>query len=386
VTTAPPTETARRPRVMHVITHLDMGGAETVALGLIDALRDRIDFSLFAVLRQAAAGAIGRDMAGRLDRWRVPYRFGVGGRFKSGGVIVAARALARAIAEQRPDVVHVHTEIPEMTLAVACLLSRRTRRTPLLRTVHNCELWIAWGGLGRWVTQRLAHGDAVAVSRHAAKADAAIETRTPRAPAAVLYNGVARPARVPSERNGPVRVLFAGRLVHQKGADLLPAILSSAHARTARRDVAVVIAGSGVLHDAVEQGLARLDGWSVRLTPPIERLSERLADHDVVLAPSRFEGFGLLPAEVLLAGLPVVTTNAPGLDEVIPADYPFRAKVDDVTALGAHLAAVIDDPAGARQIAARYGDDLARQFDPEAMASAYLARYRALGRHMGGAG
>jgi hypothetical protein len=82
VTTAPPTETARRPRVMHVITHLDMGGAETVALGLIDALRDRIDFSLFAVLRQAAAGAIGRDMAGRLDRWRVPYRFGVGGRFK----------------------------------------------------------------------------------------------------------------------------------------------------------------------------------------------------------------------------------------------------------------------------------------------------------------
>lgn len=384
----PPDCPCRRLRVMHVITHLDMGGAETVALGLIGALRDRVDFSLFGVLRQASPSTVGRDMADRLGQWGVPCSFGVGGRFKSGGVFVAARALARTVAEQRPDVVHVHTEIPEMTLAVACLLSRRVRRTPVLRTVHNCELWIAWGSIGRWVTQRLAHGDAVAVSHHAAMADAAIATRTPRARASILYNGVARPPRMPPERTaGPVRLLYAGRLVHQKGADLLPAILIAAHARAARRDVLVTIAGSGILREAIEQSLAgELDGWTVRITPPIERLSERLSDHDVVFAPSRFEGFGLFQAEALLAGLPVVTTDAPGLNEVIPLDYPFRAAVDDVAALGAHLADVIDDPAGARKIVAHYGDCLAAQFDPEAMASAYLARYRALARGMGGTG
>ncbi len=381
----PPTDHVQRLRVLQVVTHLDMGGAETVALGLIDALRDPIEFSLFAVLRQSSPSAIGQDMADRLQRWGVPCRFGVGGRFKSGGVILAARALARAVAEQRPDVIHVHTEIPEMTLAVACVLSRRVRRTPLLRTVHNSELWIAWGGLGRWVTQQLAYGDAVAVSRHAAQADAAIVTRTVRGPATLLYNGVASPPRVPAKRAaGPVRLLFAGRLVHQKGADLLPAILAIAHAGTTRRDVSVVIAGSGVLRDAVAQGIqGQMPGWDVRLMDPVERLAERLANYDVVLVPSRFEGFGLLVVEVLLAGLPVVTTNAPGLDEVVPAQYPFKADPDDVAALGAELAAIIDDPQGARNIAARFGEDLARRFSPQSMASAYLARYRALGSALG---
>jgi glycosyltransferase involved in cell wall biosynthesis len=368
-------------RVMHVITHLDMGGAENVALGLIDRLRDRVDFSLFAVLRQSPLSKVGQDMADRLERWHVPFRFGTERGFKSGGVVFAARALARAVAEQRPDLIHVHTEIPELTLAVAGPISRRVRRTPLLRTVHNSELWIAWGGIGRWVTQRLAEGDAVAVSRNAANADAAIATRGSRPLVDVIYNGVSPPAASPIERAaGPVRLLFAGRLVHQKGADLLSAILREAHVRTARRDAVVTIAGSGAMHDLVAQGLAEgLAGWDVRMTAPIERLSERLQEYDAVLLPSRFEGFALLPLEVLMAGIALVTTDAPGLDEAIPTDYPFKAAVDDVAGIGAQLAAVIDDPATARVIAARYGEDLAQRFSPEAMASAYLARYRSLG-------
>lgn len=377
-----PSAGSRRLRVLHVITHIDMGGAENVALGLIDGLRDRVDFALFAVLGEGGLSAVGRDMAARLDRWNVPYGFGTTNGFKSGGVIVAARALARMVAQQRPDVIHVHTEIPELTLAVAYLLSRRVRRVPLLRTVHNCELWIAWGGIGRWVTQRLARGEAVAVSCHAAASDAAIVTRTARPVPDVIYNGVTAPPVAARERStGPLRLLFAGRLVHQKGADLLPAILAEAHARTMRRDVVVTIAGSGLLRDDVAAGLAnRLTGWDVRLVDPIPHLSERLGDYDTVLVPSRFEGFGLLPAEVLLAGVPVVTTDAPGLNEVIPANYPFRAPVDDVPALGRLLAQVIDDPEAARTIAADHGRGLARRFSREAMVSAYGTRYRALGQ------
>lgn len=375
-------DTAKSLRVLHIITHLDIGGAENMAMTLIEALGDDVDFSVFAVLRRAVPNAIGHDMADRLARHGVTCRFGVGGRFKSGGVVVAAWALVRAVAEQRPDVIHVHTETPETTLAVACLMSRRVRTVPLVRTVHNATLWIGWTGLGRWVTQRLAHGVAVAVSRHAAQADAAIRTRTPRPPATIVYNGVVVPPPVPPDRApGPVRLLFAGRLVHQKGADLLPAILAAAHARTTRRDVAVVIAGSGVLHDVVARDLeGRLPGWDVTLTDPIARLSDRFAEHDIVLVPSRFEGFGLLVVEALLAGLPVVTTTAPGLDEVVPRDYPFMADPGDVAALGGHLARMIDDPAGARRIAATYRPDLAARFGSDGMASAYLARYRALAR------
>jgi glycosyltransferase involved in cell wall biosynthesis len=371
----------RRPRVLHVITHLDMGGAETVALDLIDRLRDRADFALFAVMGSERRSAVGQDMAARLDRWRVPHITGTSRGFKSGGVVLAARALARTVTDVRPDVIHVHTEIPELTLAVATLLSRRVRRMPLLRTVHNCELWIDWGMIGRWVTARLDYGTAVAVSRNAARADAAIAVRRPRV-ADVIYNGVARPAPAEQRASGDNRsakVLFAGRLHQQKGADLLPAILADARTRTPRADVAVTIAGTGVLRDRVAAAAAADEAaWDVRLVDPIPNLAERLGDYDAVLLPSRFEGFGLLAAEALLAGVPAITTDAPGLDEVVPADYPFRAAVDDVPALAALLAQVIDDPAAAWRRVAPFRDVIAARFSPDTMASAYLARYRAL--------
>lgn len=378
----PVARAGRRLRVLHVVTHLDMGGAEGVAMGLIDTLRPDIDFALFAVLRDAELNAVGRDLAARLERWRVPYAFGVGGGFKSGGVILAALALVRMAKRFRADVVHLHTEIPELTFAVACALSRRARRMPLLRTVHNCTLWIDWHAIGRGVTSRLAHGTAVAVSRAAADADAAIATARPRPRAGVIYNGVEAPPRVAADAPpspGPFRLLFAGRLVDQKGADLLPAILAAAHGQVGGQAVDVTIAGTGVMHDAVAQGLAGgLDGWTVRIVPPIERLPERLREYDGVLVPSRFEGFGLLPVEALMAGVPVVTTDAPGLDEVIPAEYPLRTAVADVPALAAQVARMVTDRAACRAIAASYSDALAARFDPAVAGAAYAARYRAL--------
>lgn len=369
----------RAPRILHVITHLDMGGAENVALALIDGLRDRADFMLFAVMRDSSPGAVGRDMADRLAAWQVPVRFGTGRGFKSGGVLIAARELARAVDAFRPDLIHVHTEVPELTLAVARLLSRRVGRTRLLRTVHNGVLWIDWDRIGRWVTRGLASGEAVAVSEYAADADAAIAAGVRRPRATVIHNGIAPATAAPASRPpGPVRVLFAGRLVHQKGADLLPVILAEAHRRTERRDVSVTIAGSGVLRDAVARGLdGAVPGWTVTLTEPIGGLADRLPDYDVVVLPSRFEGFGLLHAEVLIAGVALVTTCAPGLTEVIPPDYPFQAPPDDVTSLGAILATVLDDPDAARVVAGRHGRALAARFSPDAMASAYLSRYRA---------
>lgn len=368
--------------MLQIITHLDLGGAEKVAMDLAGALRGRAGFIFLAVLRHDRPGPVGRLMEDDLRRWGMPLVFGTGRGFKSGGVLIAAWAVIRAVRRHRPDVVHLHTEIPELTYAIACLLSPHVRRTPLLRTVHNSRLWIAWAGVGRWVTQRLAHGEAVSVSEKAADADQAITTRHVRPRASVIPNGVHPPSPGRGAKaHKPVRILFAGRLVEQKGADLLPAILESAYRRIPEAPVEVVIAGSGPMRDAIAGQLAgRLPGWSVRMDDPIAQLSAHLHHYDVVLMPSRFEGFGLLGLEALMAGVALVTTDAPGLDEVIPADYPLRARVDDVDALALHLATVIANPVDHKLTAAAVGARLAVQFDPARMADAYLARYEALAR------
>jgi glycosyltransferase involved in cell wall biosynthesis len=372
---------ARKPRVLQVITKLDLGGAESVALDLVGALHERIDFAVFGVFALAEPSRVGRDMADRLNRWQVPFLAGTAGHFKKGGALVAAWRLAQAVARFRADVVHLHTEVPELTYAIATVLSPRLRKVRVLRTVHNCELWIEWGGVGRRVTQRLAASKAIAVSEVAADADAAIPTRSARPRAAIVANGVTAPPLASPRPAGTYRLLFAARFVPAKGADLLPAVLAAGHAMTLRRDVEVTVAGTGPLEPQMRAGLEHAaPGWTIRFEPPIECLGQRLGEWDGVLMPSRFEGLPLLAIEVLMAGVPLAATDAPGLAEVIPSDYALRAPVEDVHALGAIVARMIDDPQAARdEVAALRGPMMAR-FAPAAMARGYGEAYEALAR------
>lgn len=370
---------AQKPRVLHVITKLDLGGAESVAIDLVGALHQRIDFAVFGAFSLESPSRVGRDMADRLARWKVPFFAGTSGHFKKGGVLVAAWRLARAVSRFRADVVHLHTEIPELTYAIATVLSPRLRKVRVLRTVHNCELWIDWGGMGCWVTQRLAHSTAIAVSQVAADADAAIPTQTARPRAAVVPNGVAPPPLATSRNAGPYRLLFAARFVPAKGADLLPAVITAARQLTQCRDVEVTVAGIGLLEAEMRAGLENsVSDWTIRFVPPIEQLGQRLGEWDGVLMPSRFEGLPLLGIEVLMAGVPLAATDAPGLAEVIPHDYPLRASVDDVAALATVLARMIDDPQAARDVVAPLREPMIARFSPQAMAQGYARAYETL--------
>lgn len=53
----------------------------------------------------------------------------------------------------------------------------------------------------------------------------------------------------------------------------------------------------------------------------------------VYVAPSRREGLGLPILEAMACGLPVITTNAPPMDEWFPKDYPLLVKVRSQTQL-----------------------------------------------------
>ena len=367
-----------RPRVLQVITHLDLGGAEQVALSLVEGLADRVDSQLFAVLG-AGQGTVADDMAARLAAAGCRWHAGTHLPFKRGGLLTAGVALARLIARDRPDIVHLHTELPEACWAVASCVSGRVRATPVLRTVHNSQLWPAWGVIGRWTERRLGDRRAVAVSREALTG---LETfrRTARlaSPAQgtdVLYNGVTPPARLaPASPRAPVRVLFAGRLETQKGADLLPAIWSAAHAQ-AGREAHLTILGDGSLRTMLETA-TRADP-TITVTAPVSRLADLLADYDVLLMPSRFEGLGLVAVEGILAGLGFVGFDAPGLREVIPATHPTLPAVGDVDGLAALLAAAIDDPDSVRSpaTAAQVGSCFAM----ERMLDGYASLYRTVG-------
>tara|TARA_R100001198_G_scaffold96992_1_gene90641 strand:+ start:15452 stop:16150 length:699 start_codon:yes stop_codon:yes gene_type:complete len=197
--------------------------------------------------------------------------------------------------------------------------------------------------------------------------------------ARVIYNGVGLPPGqfYTSRRdNDPVRVLFAGRLEPQKGADLLPEIVELASA-LAQEKAILTIAGEGSLREKLAREMKGASNhWSVLLSDPIPNLSQKLVDYDLVLMPSRFEGLGLLAIEALLTGLPVVASDAPGLNEVVKPDDPLSTRTEDVQSIAQVLADAIDriDLHTSRVRANRRA--LIQKFDRDKMIDAYRQVYR----------
>jgi glycosyltransferase involved in cell wall biosynthesis len=375
---------AARPRVLHVVSHLDLGGAEEVAISLAGGLGGEYATEFFAV-GGVANTAVGRAMHARLSALGVPVHSGTPLTMKRGGLPHAGVRLAALLRRTRPDLVHLHTEIPETTYALAALAGGP--RPQVIRTVHNATVWPAWGRIGGWVERRLTGVSAVAVSRDSLSGLNGFRARhgLPALPAAqshVVYNGVSlaapSPDQPPFAPDGAVRILFAGRLEPQKGADLLPTILTRACALTDRA-ARVTILGDGSLAPDLRRWAAeaRLP-WPVTLEPPRAGLSGTLSGYDVVLMPSRFEGFGLIAAEALLAGTPVIATDIAGLRETLPPGYPLLAPAEDTGEIARRLAGVVDDPARFRALAQGLSGGVAARFGLPRMLAGYRQVYRGL--------
>jgi glycosyltransferase involved in cell wall biosynthesis len=291
-------------------------------------------------------------------------------------VLEAAERLILTVTRRRPDVVHLHTEIPEFAWALASVPSRAVRSVPVVRTVHNTVLWGGWGLMGRFAERRLAAARIAAVSN--AARSAFLDWR--RSPARssgdpiVIYNGVdlGHLPDTPRDLDRPPVLCFAGRFEHQKGIDvLLEAIEPLAASGPPFR---LEIYGAGTYGARVAETAARSPN-RITVSPPVPDLRDRLGSVDAVVMPSRFEGLPLLAVEALCIGVPILATNALGLDEVLPGWYPGRCPPGDPKAFGALLRDFLADPAGGREAAVRARPEARERFSLDAMVTAYERLY-----------
>src|SRR6185436_13947644 len=66
---------------------------------------------------------------------------------------------------------------------------------------------------------------------------------------------------------------------------------------------------------------------------------------DVLVMPTRYEGYGMAVAEALARGLPVVSTATGAIGGLVGTEAGLLVPVDDQAALAAALRTVIADPA-----------------------------------------
>ncbi len=116
-----------------------------------------------------------------------------------------------------------------------------------------------------------------------------------------------------------VLLAFVGRLDRQKGIDVLLGAVSHLGARG--EQVRLVVAGDGDKRNLVENFMRYGEGGAgTKWLGFVEDIPGLLSAADVLVMPSRWEGFGLAAAEAMAAAVPVIATDVAGLREVVVDD------------------------------------------------------------------
>jgi glycosyltransferase involved in cell wall biosynthesis len=255
------------------------------------------------------------------------------------------RALARVIADTRPQLVHLHS-------AKAGLAGRLAvrGRLPTVFQPHGWSWEAATGALrtasvgwerfaARWTDLCLCVSEVE--RRHG-------ETAGVRGRYAVVANGVDLEEFAPRSRDeararlglpeGPL-VVCVGRLSRQKGQDVLLDAWPTVRQRVP--DARLALVGDGPDIEALRARTS--DG--VEFTGARDDVSVWFAAADVVALPSRWEGMSLAMLEAMACGRPLVMTDVAGAEVAVGAIVP----PEDPHALADAVVDRLVDPARAER-------------------------------------
>lgn len=196
-------------------------------------------------------------------------------------------------------------------------------------------------------------------------------------PNAIILDHYAAEVRV--RANASPQLLFIGQLVPRKGWDILidalPAILA-VHA-TAQL---TIVTHNISQRDLLETRIAALGlAAHVTLKTRVDEAEkvQLLESADILVAPSRYEGFGIPPIEAMAAGCAVVTTDCAAGNEIVHHEQTgLLTRYNDAADLAAAVNRLLSDRT-LREDLVRQGKRYAHAtFAPAAVAEVTLAAYQ----------
>lgn len=346
-------------RVVFYIESTGYGGAEVALRNLLAELGPSIDVTVLAV-DTGVGNWVAADRPGTSVVAATPVR--------GKAAVTDLVRLRRQIAALRADVFHAN--LRTIGDAQYGLLAASTVRGLAVVAVEQLP-YPAFSKLSnrlkRVTSRRLAAhvavGDAAAreVERLAGLPVGSIET---------IYNGVPDRGALPPPAGDDCMLGTLARLDRIKGIDLLLRAIADLPA------VRLRVVGEGPDRDelaalANELGVAD----RVQLLPWTDDPHAELAAIDVLVLPSRNEGFPLSIVEAMLAGRPVIATDVGSVAEAVDAATGIVVPVEDVGALGAAIAELAGD-ADLRVRLGRAGRERAlERFTAAAIARRFEALY-----------
>jgi len=357
----------------------DIGGAQIHVRDLSTALRAR---GVDAIVLAGGAGALAdQRLADQLRERGVPFR-GLRslqrwvGPF---GVVAAVLEIRRLLRELRPDLVSTHST----TAGVLGRLAARSLGIPVLFTAHGwgftdgrpwAQRLVFW--LVEWAAAPLAariitvcESDFRAAARSRLTAQSRL-VAIPNAMPSIEESLWAKPDK------SPPRIVMVARLSHWKDHQTLLCAL----AQLSPLEWELELVGDGPLRDQVEALVASLGlGSRVRFTGFCADVPSRLADAQLFVLASKWEGFPRSILEAMRAGLPVIASDVGGVRESVrDGETGFIVPPGEVDALRDRLRVLLTSPAQRLRMGAAGRALYERRYSMERLVAETTAVYDAV--------
>ena len=259
-----------------------------------------------------------------------------------------AASVVKTVRRIQPDLLHTHLVHGDIYGSIASSATR----VPFVSTRHNDDRYLL--GPFRHVDRLFARRARRIIAISDAVRDFLERAGLPREKLLTIHYGLDAPPQTPSERTPSelgipptVPLLLAiGRLIAQKDHATLLHAFAQTHAEHPSSVLAIL--GSGPLEARTSALVRQLRLDDAVLLPGRIAIRDWLERADVFVHTSRWEGFGIVLLEAMLAGLPVVATRVSAVPEVV-ADGGTGILVGpgDVAGVSAGLASLLADPARA---------------------------------------
>lgn len=254
------------------------------------------------------------------------------------GLLHLAKTSFKTIKTFRPDVVHAQSTFAGLIVRPICFLLN----VPVVYCPHG---WATDMEYGVWVKRGIAVIERIlssfcariiAISEHDRKQGMLLGISEKKI--VTVYNGIRKtpPAHTPASwEDTRLKILFVGRLDRQKGVDILLDAVEGLEKKVCLRIIGGAVR-SNYQYDFRSFSHVEALGWC---SPP--EITAQIAASDVVVMPSRWEGFGLVAVEAMRLAKPVIASNVGGLPEVVvDGETGLLFPVGDVNALRQLLTSV----------------------------------------------
>lgn len=359
-----------RLHVLLVITKGEIGGAQTHVIELCRALRGQVRFSA------AIGGEEGTFLAQALQELGVQTTAlpALRNSLNPLRLLASVRSLLAHLRAEPVDLIHVHSAVAGVVARLAGKLSQ----TPVVYTVHGfgfkpqaparvrLSAWLAEAVLAAWTTRM------VCVSDH----EKALAERLPMDPAraSVIPNAIADVVWHSEQRGEKPSIAMVARMAPPKRHDLLLQALALLATQDLRP--AVRLLGEGPQRAAHQQLASELDLPHVQFSGDVHNVAEQLAQHQIFVLLSDHEGLPISLIEAMRAGMAIVASRLPGVEELLVDGESALLVANEPLAVQQALQRLLTDAALRQRLARAARQRYEARHRPDAMAAQVLQVYQ----------